>query len=277
MIWASGAIMPPAGLAIPLADRIFEHGLGLFETFRTWDGRAPLLRRHLDRLRRSALALDIDLAGVMLPDPGAVDHLARAIGHPDALLRLTVSAGRPDQIPPTCWMAAAPLPPASPRSGWRVVAAPWPVAVADRLARHKTLNYWAKRMAFEHAQALGADEAVVGSADGRSWEGSRTSLFLIRGETLLTPPTSGPIVPGIMRALVLERAGGAGFSAAEADITDAQVDVADEVFLANSVRGLVPVRQWDGRGYRPTSFAFDATARLQRAVTDFLSPPRMPP
>ena len=218
MIWVDGEIRADDRLTIPLGDRIFEHGLGLFETFRTWRGGAPLLDRHLARLSRSALELGIDLAGVGLPDPSAVEHLSRANSLPAALVRLTVSAGRPDEVCPTAWMTARPLPAAPSRIGYRVVDAPWPVALEDRLARHKTLNYWAKRLAHDHARTLGADEAIIASADGRIWEGSRTNLFLIRGRNILSPPLTGPILPGILRALIFEHAGSAGFACSEADL-----------------------------------------------------------
>ena len=49
MIWSGGEILPDDGLAIPSSDRTFEHGLGLFETLRTWDGRADPARRATGR------------------------------------------------------------------------------------------------------------------------------------------------------------------------------------------------------------------------------------
>ena len=54
MIWVGGRIVPDDALRVSVLDRTFEHGLGLFETLRTWNGRAPLLDRHLARMTRSA-------------------------------------------------------------------------------------------------------------------------------------------------------------------------------------------------------------------------------
>ena len=61
MIWVHGEIVPDDALGISVLDRTFEHGLGLFETFRTWNGHATLLDRHLDRLTRSAHELGLPL------------------------------------------------------------------------------------------------------------------------------------------------------------------------------------------------------------------------
>ena len=43
MIWVRGQIVPDDGLSISVLDRTFEHGLGLFETLRTWNGQPTLL------------------------------------------------------------------------------------------------------------------------------------------------------------------------------------------------------------------------------------------
>ena len=272
MIWIDGVIQAEDQSTIPLGDRIFEHGLGLFETFRAWQGKAPLLDRHLARLRRSAMDLGIDLDGLKLPDPSAVDQLTRANNLPESMIRLTVSAGRPEKVRPTAWIATSVLPADPPSTGYRVVDAPWPVALEDRLARHKTLNYWAKRLAHDHARSLGADEAIIGSPDGRFWEGSRTNLFLIRGDKLISPPLTGPIVPGILRGLTFEQAGSVGLTCFETDLTDSDLSDADEIFLTNSVRGLIPVQSWAGRSYQPVAPDFPAVSRLRQVIDPIWNP-----
>lgn len=271
MIWTDGQLIPADQLSIPLGDRLCEHGLGLFETFRTWDGRAPLLDRHLARLRTSALALGIDLDPASLPDHAAVERLVMAHELPDALIRLTVSAGRPPLLHPVVWLTAGPLPPPTAWSGWRVVDAPWPVAIDDRLARHKTLNYWAKRMAHEYALSLGADEAIIRSPDGRIWEGSRTSLFVRQDRLLLTPPATGPIVAGVLRQVVIELADASGYVVREGEITDATIRAADEVFLTNSVRGLITVVEWSGRDYHGSRPSIPTMSTFRQRIAAFCS------
>ena len=54
MIWVGGRIVSEAEAGDRAADRALEHGLGLFETLRTWNGHPSLLDRHLERMRRSA-------------------------------------------------------------------------------------------------------------------------------------------------------------------------------------------------------------------------------
>lgn len=267
MIWLDGTLTAEARVAIPLVDPFLAHGLGLFETFRTWEGVAPLLPRHLARLRASAQALGLDFSQAQLPDAEAVRALTDAHGRPDALLRLTVTAGHPPDIRPTAWMTCTPLPPPPPSAGYRVVDRTWALDSLSELSRHKSTNYWARRRHFEAALTAGADEAILWGIEGRIWEGSRTSLFLVRDRTLITPPLDGPIVPGVMRGLVLERAAGAGFAAEEADVWPELIRTADEVFLTNSVRGLIPVREWSCL-YQPQDLTFPATRRLRDHLID---------
>ncbi|MFO0956666.1 MAG: aminotransferase class IV [Isosphaeraceae bacterium] len=85
------------------------------------------------------------------------------------------------------------------------------------------------------------DDALLGTPDGRVWESTRANLFLIVGRELITPGLEGPILPGIQRALVIELAEMEGLIIRERNVYPADVDRADEVFLTNSVRGIVPV------------------------------------
>src|SRR5262249_61254026 len=78
MIWLRGEILADRELRVCALDRTFEHGLGLFETFRTWNGHPTLLKRHLERLCRSAAELGLNLDPRELPDATAVVRLRGA-------------------------------------------------------------------------------------------------------------------------------------------------------------------------------------------------------
>ena len=80
MIWVRGRIVPDDALAISVLDRTFEHGLGLFETLRTWSGQPTLLPRHLDRLTRSAAELGLPHDREALPDAKRCGPCSRQTG-----------------------------------------------------------------------------------------------------------------------------------------------------------------------------------------------------
>lgn len=249
MIWHDGGVIPDDALRVAIDDRVFEHGLGLFETFRSWDGRAPLLSRHLDRLRGSAATLGIPLDGVRLPDRAAVARLLDA-SRPggDALLRLTVTGGSPGVRPPVAWLAAGPLPPPE-STPLRVVLLRGDPS-DPVVHRHKMLNYWGRRSDYEFARGLGADEAIAATHRDVVREGTRNNVLLVprgRPRTIATPDLSAPILPGIMRRTALDFAAAAGYAIEERDVTSVELFEAEAVFLTNSVRGVRPVGSIDGR------------------------------
>lgn len=253
MIWSAGKIFDDAELRVPVIDRTFEHGLGLFETLRTWDGRAPLLDLHRARMLDSARALGIALESDFLPDAEAVTGLRAAEGwSEDRVLRITASGGTPGGGLAAVWMRSAPLPPPISPGGWSVQTGGWTVSAHDPTARHKMLNYWTRRIAHEQAQAAGFDEALASLPDRRLVEGSRTSLFVVRGGAVVVPCRAGPIVPGVLRSVALEliRANGRWTIQEVGGIDPDLLDRADEVFLTNAVRGIIPVGRVDERSWQ---------------------------
>jgi branched-chain amino acid aminotransferase len=249
MIWVRGQIVADEALQVSVLDRTFEHGLGLFETCRTWNSHPTLLPRHLRRLRRSAAELDLALDPANLPDSQAVRDLLVADGREgDAVLRITLSGGVSASRAGSLWMRSFPLP--EPIGGEGITLGPTSMARGVPLAGHKTLNYWQNRLMFEDARGKGCDESLSISPDGIVWEGSRSNIFVVIDGELLTPPCDGRVLPGIMRALVLEQAVRLGLNVRETPLR--LVDPSfrpQEVFLTNSVRGIMPVGQWGAARY----------------------------
>jgi branched-chain amino acid aminotransferase len=242
MIWFRGTLLDDDSLKLSVLDRTFEHGLGLFETLRTWNGHPTLLGRHLERLTHSARQLGLPLDPRSLPDPAAVKALLDQIGEPgDARLRITLSGGVHSNSEGMLWMRSQPVPP--PRRGGGLKLGPCRPARTDPLASHKTLNYWPNRLYHEECLAQGFDECLLISPDGCLLEGCRSNLFLVAGGRLLTPAVDGRIVPGIMRRLVLERAAALGIETVETSLRLSGPQP-DELFLTNAVGGIMAVERW---------------------------------
>jgi branched-chain amino acid aminotransferase len=267
MIWVEGRIVVDDVLKISVLDRTFEHGLGLFETLRTWNGWPTLLPRHLDRLKRSAEQLGIPLAPNQTPTADDVRVLLAADGRKeDALLRITLSGGLSESAGSTLWMRSSPLPPPPPASGVRL--GPAGPARNDKLAGYKSLNYWPYRLLHESGRAEGFDESLTVDPTGEIREGSRTNIFIVAEGGLITPPCDGRIVPGIMRGVVVERAPRLGIAVEEVSLNlfDLRSNP-EEVFLTNAVRGVVAVGSWgDARFPAPGP----VTRRIQEDVNAWL-------
>jgi branched-chain amino acid aminotransferase len=247
MLWARGELVSEDALAIGAGDRTFEHGLGLFESFRTWNGQPTLLRRHLERMKNSARELGLPLDAGQLPEPEAVAALiaaSRDVVSPgdDARLRITLSGGLATSSPGSSvvWMSVGPLP-ARIREGGAIITESIEVPRDDPLTRHKTLNYWRKQIAHARAIETGADEVLCVTHNRLICEASRSNIFLVRDGCLHTPAGDSPLLPGIMRQVVLERARAIGIEAVEESLPIERIATADEAFLTNSVRGILPV------------------------------------
>jgi para-aminobenzoate synthetase/4-amino-4-deoxychorismate lyase len=114
-----------------------------------------------------------------------------------------------------------------------VAVAPLPVTPDDFRLRHKTSD----RAFYDQARiAAGSDEVVFVRPDGRLTEGSFTSLFVPRGDVLVTPPLEDGLLPGVLRADLLAQG-----RAIEGVLTEA--DLAHEFFVGNALRGLIRARR----------------------------------
>jgi branched-chain amino acid aminotransferase len=246
VIWSNGVIVPDDALQISVLDSTFEHGLGLFETLRTWNGHPTLLSLHVERLERSAGELDLTVDPTHLPDAAAVFHLIEAnraslTPGQDVRLRLTLSGGCVTTVGScsTLWMTAGPLPPT--RESGVIVTLTAKVADDDCLARHKTLNYWRMRIAHANGVANRSDDVLCLTPGGFICETCRANIFLIEAGRVYTPGLGGPLLPGIMRAVVLARARHLGLEAVECLLPLDRIRTADEAFLTSSLRGMLPI------------------------------------
>ncbi|NJC34891.1 para-aminobenzoate synthetase/4-amino-4-deoxychorismate lyase [Sphingomonas jejuensis] len=113
-----------------------------------------------------------------------------------------------------------------------VPVVPLPVAPHDIRLRHKTSD----RAFYDTARrAAGAFEVLFRRPDGLLTEGSFTNLFVERGGTLLTPPLSRGLLPGVLRTALINEG-----RAVEADLTEGHL--AEGFLIGNAVRGLLPAR-----------------------------------
>jgi len=193
----------------------------LFETM-AFDSVAGLaqLERHLERLKASATAF-----GFAFDRHAARNELQAATFRLRDARRIRLLLARSGAIA----VEVAPLPPA-PDGAVPVAIVPLPVDPGDFRLRHKTTDrgfYDAARI------AAGTFEVVFARPDGLLTEGSFTALFVAKDGHLVTPPLARGLLPGVLRAALIDEG-----RAIEGDLTAA--DLADGFFVGNAVRGLIP-------------------------------------
>jgi branched-chain amino acid aminotransferase len=253
VIYLNGQLVSPEDAAIDPTDRGFLLGDGLFETLRAYGGRVPWLDRHLDRLAAGAAVLGIPLPALDLGAAVVETLEANDLATADAALRITLTRGPgprglvPLATPrPTLMIAAHPL--QSPAGApLRAMIAATRRNEHSPLANLKSLNYLDNVLAHREAAAAGANDGLLLNTAGRLASASAGNLFLVRQRTLLTPPTSEGVLPGITRAVVLDLAPELGLTAVETPLEPDQLDQAHEAFVTNSLIELRPLVAVDGR------------------------------
>ena len=122
--------------------------------------------------------------------------------------------------------------PAAPVGPVEVAIVPLPVAPSDFRLRHKTSD----RGFYDDARRrAGTFEVLFEDPAGRLTEGSFTSLFVARGDKLVTPPLALGLLPGVLRGRLIDEG-----RAHEGELTRA--DLVDGFLIGNAVRGLLPAR-----------------------------------
>jgi branched-chain amino acid aminotransferase len=250
MVWLDGAILDDTEAKVSVFDHGLTVGDGVFETIKVIGGRPFALRRHIERLHRSARGLGLD---VPLDDSrlrAAIDDLMAAVLAGEAQtarLRITVTGGLAPPgsgrgtAGPTLIIAVAPLDP------WEAdtvaVTVPWPRNERSPVAGLKTTSYAETVVALAEARKVGATEAIMANLSGNLCEGTGTNVFVVRRGVLSTPPLLAGCLAGVTRALLLEELPDAD----EDNMPMTALPEADEVLLTSSTRDVQPLRMLDGR------------------------------
>ena len=208
-------------------SQLHEQDLGLIETL-LWSKQQgfTLLDYHVARLSTSARTLhfelnliefDAALARAVQDLPSGQHFRVRAVLQRGGAINVThtqIQEVTPDAV-------------------WRVAMAQTRFDSTWPLLRHKTTLRALYEDEFADAGKRGADEVLFVNERGELCEGARCNIFVKRGGVLLTPALSCGLLPGTLRARLLQTGQVQEAILAPADLTDA------EWYMGNSVRGLV--------------------------------------
>lgn len=249
-VYLNGKLVDADAATVTVFDTGIQHGVGLFETLRSYRGSVFRLREHVERLKRSASYLGMVVEEKEDLYAGAVDELLKANGLSDARLRITVTCGsarvgihRGAQAPPTTLITCGPLAAADEvyERGVGVLLSDCRLSPTDPVARHKTISFLPRLLALRTAQRANLADALWFTTDGYLADGSTSNVFLLKDDRLLTPSLELPVMPGITRAVVLEIARDMQIPVIEGAFSLQDLLGASEVFLTNTVMEIVPV------------------------------------
>lgn len=259
---------------IPILDRGFLFGDGVYEVLRCYGGRAFELRAHLQRLEQSLEGLGMTVPLSRRPLERLVLELAGRSGYSNARVYIQVTRGvarrqhvLPRRVRPTLVVYVERAP-----SGRHARRGLDVVTLADQRWKRchlKALVLLPNVLARQEAHAAGAHEAVLLGPGGVVREGAASNVFVVHGNVLRTHPLGPEILPGVSRQVALELARAEGLRVREQAFRRQTMMRADEVLLSSTALEIAPVVRIDGRAIgsgRPGRVAFALLSRF-RALT----------
>ncbi len=281
VIYIDGRFLSEEEAKISVLDHGYLYGDGVFEGIRMYSGCIFKLKEHIDRLYDSARAIMLDI-------PMGKDELISAIvdtvkknNLSDGYIRVVVSRGvgdlglDPRKCPrPTVVVIADKIklyPEELYKNGLEIITVPIrrniPEAVNPQV---KSLNYLNNILAKIEAIHRGYEEALMLNHEGYVAECTGDNIFMIKGNNLVTPPTSVGVLKGITARTVMDIALEIGMEVREERFTRYDLYTSEEVFLTGTAAEIIPVVKIDDRiigDGRPGSRTWQIIDRFRQLTT----------
>lgn len=273
--FVNGRFTPLSETMVPVEDRGYQFGDGVYEVIRTYNGVPFQLEAHLARLSRSARAIEIT-------EPYSFSdwakHIAQGValaGYRESKVYVQVSRGVaprdhifPPSLAPTAVMTIREMKALDSTLSANGV----PAITSDDLrwgrCDIKSINLLPNLLARQHAKAAGAFEAILHRAEAVT-EGSVSNVMTVQAGVVITPPESSWILPGVTRSVVLELARKAGIPVQERPMSLGELRAATEIFLTGTTVEILSVIRLDGAPVgagKPGPLATRLQALFQKAL-----------
>ena len=250
--YLNGTFLPLEDACVPVMDRGFLFGDGVYEVIPVYGGKLFRLAHHLKRLENSLAAVRIGnpLSGKEW-ETMLMELVSRNAGADQAVyLQVTrgVAAKRDHAFPadtgPTLFAMSTPMAAAVDID---TITGATAITLPDIRWSHcniKAITLLPNVMLRQQAVDAGAAEAIL-IRDGYAIEGAASNIFIVKNGLLRTPPNSSALLPGITRDLIIELAANNSIPFRETDITAANLFDADEIWLTSSTREISAVTRLD--------------------------------
>lgn len=250
--YLNGKYLPLDEACVPVLDRGFIFGDGVYEVIPVYAGKPFRLSHHLQRLGDS-------LAAIYLSNPLSDDEWAEKLqqvidrnADSDQSLYLQVTRGVakrdhgfPGNIEPTVFIMSNPFKPVDTRLLEEGVAAITLDDIRWQYCHIKSIALLPNILLRQQALDADAAEAIL-IKDDKITEGAASNVFIVLDGILLTPSKDECLLPGITRDLVVELADQHNIPCEQRDISRDELLRAEEIWVTSSTREILPVTRLDG-------------------------------
>lgn len=233
-------------------DEGYFFGIGAFETIAVEDGKPILLEEHYARLGRAMgfLNLHQDMEEVRAKAEEILKIPEMRSGR--KVLKITVSGKNILVSSRENTYASEDY-----QRGFTAIYSQVKRNETSSFVYHKTLNYGDCLFEKRLAKANGVDEPIFLNTKGEIAEGATANVFFVKDGELFTPSVSCGLLPGILRGYICDR-----YSVQERAIRPKEVPEFDEMFLTNSLLGVMPVTKLD-------SFCFPSRKKGEQILKEY--------
>jgi branched-chain amino acid aminotransferase len=280
-IWMNGEFVDWADAKIHVGSHGLHYGTGVFEGIRCYETpRGPAVFRltdHLKRLEASGRLLHMDL-GYSVEELREVSlELIGINGLPECYLRPiafygygelgVATVGNPVDVVIMSWPWATYLGEDGFKNGIRAKVSSWKRVGPNTIphAAKATGIYLNSMLAVMEAVRAGYEEAILLTDDGFIADGSGENVFVVKDGTIVTPPLSTSILPGITRETIIEIAQELGHTVEERNVIRTDLYLADEIFMTGTAAEVTPIRSVDDHEIGPPG---EITLKLQKTYLD---------
>jgi 4-amino-4-deoxychorismate lyase len=267
-----------ASNAVATTDRGLLYGDGLFETIACVEGTLQFWQSHMQRLQSGCERLgigNVDTDTLQEECLGLVDGVVRGV------LKIIITRGTggrgyrsPDNVTPTRIVQLhdwPEYPVTAQTEGVSTIICNTRLGQNPSLAGMKHLNRLEQVMARREWNDEVIREGLMLDNTGHVIEGTMSNVFLVSKGGLLTPDLTQCGVAGIMRAHVMGLAAQENMTVDVTAITLAELQLADEVFVCNSLIGIWPVRRVEDIAFEKGPLTTRLQARLARPNGDAIT------
>lgn len=253
IVYLNGAFMPLEDAKIPVLDRGFIFGDGVYEVI-------PVYSRHPFRLPEHLARLQHSLDGIRLANPMSdsawikltYDLIAKNEGEDQSIyLQVTRGVAKrdhafPREVKQTVFMMSSPL--TTPPREQIENGAPAITANDFRWLKCdvKSVALLGNCLLRQQAADAGAVEAIL-FRNGQLTEASASNVFVVKNGVLLAPPKDNLVLPGITYDVVIEIAQAREFELEVRQISEAEVRNADEIWVTSSTKEVLAITTLDGK------------------------------
>ena len=253
IVYLNGKFMPIEEAYVPVLDRGFIFGDGVYEVVPAYSKHPFQLAEHLRRLQYS-----LDKVRITNPHSDAewaqlIAEIIKRNNGDDQSVYFQVTRGVakrdhafPKGVTPTVFMMSNPLVTPSPALVDSGVAC---ISAEDYRWLNcdiKSVSLLGNCMLRQLSADVDAAETIL-FRDGRLTEASSSNVFIVRNGVVLTPPKDNLVLPGITYDVVLEIARAREFEVEVRDVTEADVRSAEEIWLTSSNKEVLAVTTLDGK------------------------------